>query len=117
MVRFFAYLHKIPDTILRTVIAYILLFIFSLAFSYETITYFSKKISDGFQTALNDFETENEKEAGDEKEKKERKDFCFLESHEVKPTTQLKSAFYTSFIFYPSEFSQTVYSPPELAML
>lgn len=101
---------------MRIIITYILLFLFSLAFSYETITYFSKKISDGFQTALNDFEAENEKEAGDEKEKKERKDFCFLESHEVKFTTQLKSANFTNFIFYPSDFSQTVYSPPELAM-
>lgn len=75
-------------------------------------------MSDGFQIAVAGYEAESDTESDDEKEKKESvEDLYFLESHDLKFVSQMHSPQFTNFIFSSSDYSQTVYSPPELAIL
>ncbi len=103
---------------MKKAITYSLLFLFSLAFSYETLTYFSKKLSEDFQTSVNDYESESDSESDDESEKKELLEGLYLnESHDLTIASQANSAHFIDFIFSSSDYSQTIYSPPEQAIL
>lgn len=105
---------KISVNILTKVITYCLLFLFSLAFSYETISYFSEKIGSDFQLALNEYEAESDTESDDENEKKESlEDLYFHVAEDLFIFSQSKASLFAHFTFSSSDYSQTVYSPPE----
>ena len=103
--------------VLRKVITYSLLILFSLVFSYETITYFSKKIYDTSHMA-NDYEAENDAESDDENEKKDPlEDWFFHNNEDLEIITQLRKADFTHITVSSSDYSQTIYSPPEVIIL
>lgn len=101
-------------TILTKAVTYCLLFLFSVAFSYETISCFSEKTDSDFQVARNDYEAENDTESDDENEKKESlEDLYFHPARYLSVFSQSKASLFTHFTFSSSDYSQTVYSPPE----
>lgn len=103
---------------MQKIITYNLLFLFSLAFSYETISFFSKKISDTFLAEdINGCENNSQEsdEPGDENEKRDSLEDLYL--HQTPDLTVICQSYFqqhTDFIFSTSDYSGTVYSPPEL---
>ena len=104
---------------MKAIVSSALLFLFSLAFSYETLAYFSKKLSDdSFQTVLDDCESESDTESDDESEKKEQKeDLYFHESEGLAFQSFQNTTPTTDFLFFSSDYSLTIYSPPEQAVI
>ncbi len=108
---------------MQKIITYNLLFLFSLAFSYETISFFSKKISDTFLAEdINGCENDSQKsdEPGDENENEKRDSLEDLYLHQIPGLTVISQSYFkqcTDFIFPTSDYSSTVYSPPELFII
>ncbi len=121
---FFASLQKQLFSILKKIITYCLLILFSFAYSYETIKYFSK-VFDGASIAwIDNFdceEKESESEKGNEKNEKLNfaEDFYLNHKHFnntlIAGQLELKSlSSKQSIDFSSSDFSQKVFSPPEM---
>ncbi|MES2592487.1 MAG: hypothetical protein V4608_11425 [Bacteroidota bacterium] len=105
---------------MKKVVTYCLLILFLFVFSNETISYFTKKITNGIVTDLSDFEGEedSESEKSDEKEKKEFSENLFNLDHcRLASFNHLNYIRSGDFIFSTSDYSQTVYSPPEYTVI
>lgn len=107
---------------MKKIITYCLLILFSLAYSYETIKYFSK-VFDGCSIALIDnFDCEEkESEKGNEKnEKLNFAEYFYLNHKHINNTLiagQLDAGSMGSaqnIDFSSSDYSQKVFSPPEI---
>ena len=109
---------------MKKIITYSLLILFSFAYSYETIKYFSKAF-DGVSIAwIDNFDCE-EKESESEKssEKNEKLNFSedFYLNHKLFNNTLISGQLEAGNLgsnqnidFSSSDYSQKVYSPPEL---
>ncbi len=119
---FFASLQKQLFSTLKKIIAYCLLILFSFAYSYETIKYFSKVFDGGSIALIDNFDCEEkESEKGNEKNEKLSflEDFYLNHKHfnntliaGLLEPTSLSSR--QNIDFSSSDFSQKVFSPPEI---
>lgn len=104
-------------------IAYILVFLVTFSYNYEGIQYFSKTIGNTSISRMDNFDCEEkgaEKEDSNEKsEKNEKTDFSeelYFDSNLISAQLQLvRLHSKKNHNFSSSDFSQVVYSPPELA--
>lgn len=120
---FFASLQKQSFSLLKKIITYCLLIIFSFAYSYETIKCFSKTF-DGVSIAwIDNFDCE-EKESEKSSEKNEKLNFSedFYLNHKHFNNTLIAGQLEAGSLgstqnpdFSSSDYSQKVYSPPELS--
>ncbi|MES2139806.1 MAG: hypothetical protein V4511_08850 [Bacteroidota bacterium] len=107
---------------MKKIIAYCLLILFSFAYSYETIKYFSKVFDGGSIALIDNFDCEEkESEKGNEKNEKLSflEDFYLNHKHfnntliaGLLEPTSLSSR--QNIDFSSSDFSQKVFSPPEI---
>lgn len=118
----FLYFCKNIFSPLQKVITYSLLVIFSFAYSYETISYFSKALGDNSISWLANFDwEENDSESEKSNEKNEKlnfsEDFFFNLKHNniIPGQLDLRCLGHKQYIdFSSSDYSQQVYSPPEI---
>jgi hypothetical protein len=104
--------------ILQKIISYSLLILFSVAFSYETAIYFSKKINS--KAVAQDYENDS-KESDQSDDDDGKNDIledmnCFTSCNFI-IFSQHYNATFAEFIFSCSDYSQTIYSPPELIII
>lgn len=119
---FFASLQKQSFSLLKKIITYCLLIIFSFAYSYETIKYFSKTFDGVSITWIDNFDCE-EKESENGSEKNEKLNFSedFYLSHKHFNNTLIAGQLEAGSLgssqnidFSSSDYSQKVFSPPEM---
>lgn len=101
--------------ILKNVISFTLLILFSIAFSYETCIHFSKKWNGKVVSEIND--TESDSSESDQDDKDEKKDifedlYCTSDFSFTVFFQSVPSQFY--YLNFPiSDFKPAVYCPPE----
>lgn len=107
---------------MKKIITYCLLIIFSFAYSYETIKYFSKTFDGVSITWIDNFDCE-EKESENGSEKNEKLNFSedFYLSHKHFNNTLIAGQLEAGSLgssqnidFSSSDYSQKVFSPPEM---
>jgi hypothetical protein len=100
----------------QKIVIYSLMFLFSVALSYETISYFSKKISDEFFAEADDYESENDETESNkpDSEKKNLLEDLYIHSNpSITANSQSHFTHFTNPIFSTSDYRKTVFSPPE----
>lgn len=103
---------------MKKIAAYCLLFVFFVAFTYETLNYFSKKFNSFLIEELSDLEAEknaSETDEGDkENEKKEKPETFYISTNDFVASLRKKKSLNTpDFIFLEADYSSIIYSPPE----
>lgn len=109
---------------MQKIITYSLLILFSFAYSYETIKYFSKILGDNSIVCIDDFDCEEKSSESEKSNKKNEKvnfseDIYFNNKH---PNNNLIAAILEpgsldsnqNINFSSADYSQQVYSPPEM---
>ena len=108
---------------MKKAIAYILVFLVSFSYNYETIQFFSKAIGNTSISRMDNFDCEEkgtEKEDSNEKSEKNEKtgfsEALYFDSDMISAQLELvRLHSKKNHNFSSSDFSQVVYSPPELA--
>lgn len=103
---------------LKKTTAYFLLSIFSMVFTYETISCFSKKLNSIVIEELSDFETEKNTSEADEtdneNEKKDKTEDFYINTDYSTIALLKRNSLHTSdFIIFETDYSTIIYSPPE----
>lgn len=104
---------------MKRVITYSLLIIVTFAFNYKAISYFVGSSEESIAFVMDCEEEKSESEKSDEKEEKKEKEISEYLFH--KKNTSFIVLHKLSFdnmhnsLFIPSDYSQSVYMPPELA--
>ena len=106
---------------MKNKVTYILIFLVSFAYSYETIEYFSKTIGDTSIVWIDDIpcqEKNSESEESNEKnEKLNFSDDSYLNSYLISCHTECGNfCSRQNNNFSSSDYSQVVYSPPEMLL-
>lgn len=102
---------------LKKAITYLLIFIVSFSYNYEAIEYFTEAIGDSPITWVDDLDCEEKesKESNEKNEKSEYSDELFLDNSLVSAYIELIGlGTMQNHNFSSSDYSQVVYSPPEL---
>ncbi len=103
---------------MQKIISYSLLILFSVAFSYETAIYFSKKINN--KAIAQDYENDSQEsdQSDDNDEKNDLlEDMNCVNSCDFTIFSQHYNSKFAEFIFSSSDYSPTIYCPPELAII
>ncbi len=104
---------------MKTILAYSLLFIVTFAFNYKAISYLLDSSGESIVFVVDCEEEKSESEKSDEKEEKKEKEISEYLFHKksISYTVLHKLSFESihHLLFIPSDYSQSVYMPPEQA--
>lgn len=117
------FLHYQQTSAVKTSISYILVFLISFAYNFDTIKLVSKVIGETSVVWVDDFDceeksegNENSKEKNEKNEKSDFFDDFYLDNNLISGQIELlRIHSKQNHNFSSSDFSQVVYSPPELA--